>query len=246
MTEPSAASSLPLFYRKPVAVSAGQHGALSLVPVTDYGFARNTNSIPLAIAEFALAVRHYPIVFAATRPAIPVAIVGIDAAENLFLDVLGRWVDGVYLPAYVRRYPFLFIESADGAEFALAVDEAANALKIGGDTRLFEDGKPSAALERALAFCREYQSNVATSRAFADALEAEGLLVDRVATFELKSGRKVRLSGFRVVDEERFNALPDAAFLAFRKRGWLTPLYLHLVSTANWSGIIDLAARRGL
>ena len=32
----------------------------------------------------------------------------------------------------------------------------------------------------------------------------------------------------------------------FRKRGWLTPLYLHLVSTANWAGIIDLAAKRGL
>src|SRR6202034_1676627 len=64
--------------------------------------------------------------------------------------------------------------------------------------------------------------------------------------FALASGRRVRLTGFRVIDEKRFNKLPNKTFLQFRKRGWLHPIYLQLVATVNWAGVIDLAAQRGV
>jgi hypothetical protein len=252
MAEAGASSSLaatppapmPLFYRRPVALSPARHIATSILGVTDYGFARQSNSIPLSLSEFSVAVRHYPIVFAGTAPPIPVAIVGIDAADNLFVDEDGHWLAGAYVPAYVRRYPFIFIEDAARQEFVLGIDEAAPALAEFGENRLFRDGKPTVLVDRALSFCREYQANVHATREFCAALEDEALLADKAAEFALTNGRKLRLTGFRVIDEARFDKLPGKAFLALRRRGWLHPIYLHLVATANWATLIDLAAKR--
>jgi len=236
---------LPLFYRRPVALSSARHFATSFPGIADYGFARNSNSVPLSLVEFSLAVRHYPIVFAGSKPAIPVVILGIEATENLFVDADGRWMEGAYVPAYVRRYPFIFIEDEAKKEFVLAIDEAAEAVRDGEANRLFWNGKPTAIVEKALAFCSEYQANVNATREFCDALEEEALLAEKEADFALKSGKRARLTGFRVIEEARFDKLRDRTFLAFRKRGWLHPIYLHLVATANWANLVDLAAKRG-
>jgi hypothetical protein len=240
-----AATSLPLFYRRPVVLAAARHFGLSYTPPGDYRFARASNSIPLTIAEFVPAVRHYPIVFAGGSPVMPVAIVGVDADDNLFVDGGGRWLDGAYVPAYARRYPFIFVEADDKKEFMLAIDEAAEMLKPGDGNPVFRDAQPTEIIRQALAFCSEYQANVNATRAFCDALEKEALLVPKEADFALATGRRVRLTGFRVIDEERFNKLPNKTFLQFRKHGWLHPIYLQLVATANWAGVIDLAAKRG-
>ena len=233
----------PMFYRRLVPLTAARHSALSLAPVVEYGFAREAKAIPLVTAEFGAAIRHYPIVFAA-RPTIPVALVGIDTGGNLFVDPGGKWLEGAHIPGYVRRYPFILVPTPGTDDFVLGIDEAARVLAPGEENGLFRDGRPTAALDRALAFCRDYQASVATTRQFCEALEAEGLLVDKEADIELKSGRRTRLTGFRVVDEARFNKLPGKTFLAFRQRGWLHPIYLHLVASQNWATLVDLAAPR--
>jgi hypothetical protein len=243
---PVAAPALPLFYRKPIVLSAAHHFGLSYAPIGNYRFARASNSIPLTVGEFVPAVRHYPIVFSGTAPALPVAIVGIDDDDNLFVDAGGRWAEGAYVPAYVRRYPFIFVERDDKKDYMLAIDEAAGTLEAGDGNPVFRDGQPSETIRQALAFCGEYQANVNATRAFCDALEAESLLVPKEADFTLATGRRVRLTGFRVIDEARFDKLPGKTFLHFRKRGWLHPIYLQLVATANWAGVIDRAATRGL
>lgn len=238
-------ASLPLFYRRPVALSPVRHMATAFPGIADYGFARKSNSVPLSLVELSLAVRHYPIVFAGTKPAIPVAILGIDAAVNLFVDADGKWLEGAYVPAYVRRYPFIFIEDEARKEFVLGIDEAADGVTDGDANRLFWNGKPTTLVEKALAFCSEYQANVNATHEFCAALEAELLLIEKEADFALKSGRKARLSGFRIVDKSRFDKMSAKKFLDFRKRGWLHPIYLHLVATANWANLLDLAAKRG-
>lgn len=241
----NAAAAPPLFYRRPVALSPIAHVQLALESDGTYGFARATNSIPLNAVEFGLAARHFPIVFTSGSPAIPVAIVGTLKERNLFVDESGHWQDGVYVPAWVRRYPFIFIEPPGSKEFILGIDEAAPVLKSGGDNRLFRAGKPTPLLERAVALCSEYQSNIALTRAFCKALEDEGLLEEKEAGLEMKDGRSFRLTGFRVVDAKKFDKLDSKTFLRFRRRGWLAPIYLHLTSVANWAILIDLAAKQG-
>lgn len=236
---------LPLFYRRPVALSPIAHVELAFESGGTYGFARATNSIPLNAIEFGLAVRHFPIVFTQGSPTIPVAIVGTLKERNLFVDEAGRWQEGVYVPAWVRRYPFIFLEQPGGKEFVLGVDETAPMLKSGGENRLFRGGKPTPALERAVTLCSEYQTHIAITQAFCKALEDEDLLVEKEAGFEMKDGRSFRLTGFRVVDAKKFDKLDSKTFLRFRRRGWLAPIYLHLTSVANWANLVDLAAKQG-
>lgn len=244
----SAPAPLPLFYRRPVALSPERHLGLAFVPPGDYGFARETNAIPLNVSEFSLAARHYPIVFTADAPATPVAVVGIGSARrNLFVDAAGQWRAGAYVPAYVRRYPFIFSESPRRKEFILSIDEAAGALRenSGPKDRLFWEGKPTALVERALAFCSEYQANVGFTQQFAEAMVEQKLFSEKEAGISLADGRKYRLTGFRIIDEAKFDKLSGKSFLKLRRQRFLHPIYLHLISTANWASLVDLAAAQG-
>src|SRR5665213_2083647 len=214
------AAPLPLFYRRPAPLSALRHFGLSLSATDSFAFARDANAIPLNVSEFSLAARHYPIVFTPTDPVTPVAVVGIAKSRNLFVDAAGKWLAGAYIPAYVRRYPFLFIEDKEKDEFILGIDDAAKALReeAGEKDRLFWEGKPTSLIERAMAFCKEYQSDLNFTRKFCAALEEDRLLADKEAGVALKDGKKFRLTGFRIVDEAKFDKLPAKPLLQLRLR----------------------------
>jgi len=241
-TAPATATSgqaRPLFYQRPAVLSADRHAGKSLRGDAGYAFAGTTNSVALNIIEFPLAVKHYPIVFTQSDPPAPVAVVGLHDAENLFLAADGSWASGIYVPAYVRRYPFIFSASADGEQFTLCIDEAAEAL-VDGDARpLFRDGEPSEVLDNALQFCTAYQGQSVATAAFAAALAANNLFVPNAATVTMRTGEKFALGGFQVVDEKRFNDLPDETFLDWRRRGWLNAVYCHLMSFTNWATLVD-------
>jgi hypothetical protein len=240
---------LPIFYRRPVALAPELHFGLAYRAPGNYAFARDTNAIPLNVSEFSLAARHYPIVFAGGDPMTPVAVVGVASKNrNLFVDEAGNWQPGVYIPAYVRRYPFIFVEDRQNKEYALAIDEGAGLLeeREGPDDKLFWNGKPTPLVERALAFCSEFQANLNFTRQFCQAMAEEKLLSEKEAGMSLADGRYFRLTGFRLIEEARFDKLPGKSLLKLRRRRFLHPIYLHLISTANWATILDLAAAQGV
>src|SRR5262249_799625 len=121
----SSPSNLPLFFKKPEALRADWHGGLKLSPKGDFSFALGTNPVPLMVSEFAQAARFYPVVFAGETP-MPVAVLGLKDS-NLFIDAEGQWDAGTsYVPAYVRRYPFTFIEQPNQQGFILGIDRASS------------------------------------------------------------------------------------------------------------------------
>src|SRR5262249_50906072 len=109
---------MPLFYKDPRPLSSIEHVKFKLTP-GDAGFAAETNSVPIVASEFAEAARSFPIVFAAQDGA-PCALLGLEHA-NVFVQN-GKWDENVYMPAYVRRYPFVFIAGPEANQFALGVD----------------------------------------------------------------------------------------------------------------------------
>jgi hypothetical protein len=234
-----AESKLPLFYTAPQRLDSRRHSGKRLAPATRFGFAKATNSIPLNGIEFLLAVKNYPIVFAATDPALPVAVVGLRDRENLYVRADGTWETGAYIPAYVRRYPFIFLEDRERGQFVLCIDESAETLSDSEGELLFEDDKPGPAGIRGRDFCTAFQGQVQATRAFADAVAAAGLLVENRAQVVLKDRRAMGVSGFRVIDEAKFNALDDATVLDWRRKGWLPLVYCHLISISNWSNLVD-------
>jgi hypothetical protein len=232
---------MPLFYKDPRPLDPARHGRFSLKTEIEYSFTRQTNAVPLNIAEFGVAARFFPIVFVREPVPMALAVLGMRKDQNLFVDEFGRWQSGCYIPAYVRRYPFIFFESEDGKRLSLCVDEASNVL-VEGDTRpLFKNGQPSDAARGAFEFCAAFQREHTTTQAFVSRLVANDLLMTSQARASLKSGEQLALTGFEVVDGKKFNALSDEAFVAFRRDGGLAGIYSHLIAQSNWDFLLNLS-----
>jgi len=237
---------VPIFYRRPRPLSSEADGGKSLLPAPDHDFARHTNSVVVNGGEFPLAMRFYPIVFSVAEPASAFAVVGLVDDDNFFIGADNRWLPEVYVPAYVRRYPFILIEQPGGSDLVVGIDEESGLVVESAARPLFDAGQPTKLLQEAVAFCRDFHAQHAATTAFVRALAAEGLLVRNEARIVLGAGKQLTLRGFDVVDEAKFNALPDELFLDWRRRGWLHLIYCHLMSMANWARLVDLAAKRGM
>lgn len=234
---------LPLFYKHPVALHPEAHGDLGLGLLPGFGFASRTNAIPLAMSEFGPAAQSYPIAFTDEAQTRAVAVVGLRADENLFVDAQGRWLEGAYIPAYVRRYPFLLSEFGNGEGVELCVESAV--LTPTGQP-VFQGGEPTALALQALRFCQSVRAAEAATTPFLTALAACGLFEPRIATVQIPDGPEVRLAGFQTLDEARLANLADDAFLVLRRQGWLEPVYAQVQSNLNWSRLGQLLAARAL
>jgi hypothetical protein len=233
-----------LFYQRPEALTAERHGDLCLKRNGDFTFSRVTNSVAITSTEFIAAMRSYPIVFAA-RGAYPVVVLGLEQ-KNLFVDEAGIWRIGHYIPAYIRRYPFVFIAHPDGQQFVLGIDRASTLLENGGDGRpLFESDKPAEVTRQALSFCSAFQTDHDYTRAFGAALEEQNILIDNQAQVKLPNGKAINLSGFRIVDRQKFASLPDAVIVEWHKKGWAALVYYHLASLERFQTLLELVGTSG-
>lgn len=227
-----------LFYQRVVALNDGAHADLRVSPVTDFRYAAKTNSVPLLGAEFADAAREYPIVFVRTgNSVVPAVLLGLRENENLFVGADGKW-DGRYIPAYVRRYPFVPAQDAAG-ELVVCIDEAAACFGTGKGEPLFAAGKPSPQLDHAINFLRDFQQGVVATEAIVARIEALGLLRDADSLARLNDGREYRLNGLRVVDEAKLRALDRDVVMELFTSGALSLIHAHLISLGNLGRLVD-------
>lgn len=234
---------MPLFFRQPAVLDKERHAKAGIKPAADLRFARGTNSLPLNTIEFLEAAKFYPIVFTADAEPTPTAIVGMETT-NYFVDAKGKWAADTYIPAYVRQYPFIFFQPPQGEMYYLCMDEGSElytAQASKRDQALFVDGEPSELTRRALQFCTSFYQQLAITQNFCADLVKYKLLAPYHSQLTTKGGRHMALSGFSMIDEKAFNALPDEVILEFRRKGWLAFIYLALASATNWKRLLDLA-----
>jgi hypothetical protein len=236
----------PLFFKAPAVLDAARHAKAVIRADQGYEFAKKINSIPLNAAELMLAAKFYPIVFTGDKNPVPCAIVGLEQ-DNYFVSDKGEWKAGSYIPSYVRKYPFAFTEFPEAKQLTLCVDEGAKhylaegIAKVG--SKLFEAGKPTKFTQNALEFCTAFHNHFVLTQKFVTEIKKAGLLVQNQSEAQLYTGRKIQLGGFFVIDQEKFNALPDAKIAEFRKNGWLPLIYFCLQSASNWKNLVDMAAK---
>lgn len=239
---------LPLFYTKPVLLRFEEHRRKALKPARGFGFSASANAVPLLTAEFSRAVRNYPIVFADTAQVPSCAVLGLKEGQNLFTANDGFWRAGTYVPAYLRRYPFIVTDRHDEVGHLLAIDAACDRLvEIGASADaepLFDDkGGPAPMTAQAMAFCHAFHEDQRRDEGFGAALLKQGLLVRRHAEMQFPDRSRSTLDGFRVVDAEKFRALSDRDLLLdWHRRGWLAAINLHLASMQNWETLLLLNA----
>ena len=133
------------------------------------------------------------------------------------------------------------IESIGGAVRAMGddnlkvyIDQAYEGFGVAEGERLFSpQGEPTPILDYALSFLRTYQGEIRRTREFVDRLTALDLLAPRVLDMALPGQSALKVQGFSVVDEQKLNALADAALLDLARSGFLAWIYAHLWSLAN-------------
>ncbi|MBO9451148.1 SapC family protein [Tropicibacter sp. R16_0] len=236
-----------LIYKDPVPLNAQNHAELCIKPGTSFQFAASINSVPLTAAEFAQASASYPIVFTGEGDNIvPAAILGFGKEENVFVDAEGGWTGG-YVPAFLRRYPFVFSDETKDGQLILFVDQSFEGCNTEGrGERLFDvEGNHTGYLKTVLGFLQEYQASFARTQAFCSRLSRLGLLRPAEANWRNPDGEGQRLGGFLTVDREALKNIDDGELREMFANDELECVYLHLASLRHIESIAQRAADRG-
>lgn len=232
-----------LIYKSAVPVTGARHYDCCIEPRQDFAFSSEVNSVPLMAAEFPNASHEYAIVFVASdEDVLPAVILGVRDKQNLYVSDKHTW-DAKYIPAFIRRYPFVFSRDAD--RFLLCVDESFEGFnRDGRGLRMFaEDGKPTPYVDNVLKFLQDYQAHFQRTQAFCARLKELDLLEPMQAQVTLEKGEKFSLSGFLAVDRAKLKALPPETLASLAQTDALELIYLHLNSMRNFDLIKERLGR---
>ena len=228
---------LPLFYKSIEPLNATQHGKMKIHQVEKSPAIAETHAIPITVDEFGLAQRHYPIVFSIGENPIPIALMGLNEGVNVFLDPDGRPIDTTtYIPAYVRRYPFLLAKlNMESDELSLCFDPTSDAVGEFDDGQpLFDGDQPSDATKAILEFCEQFETAGQRTAAFMEDLKKSGLLMDGEVAIQPEGYQQPFIyRGFQMVDEEKLREQRGDELRKMNQNGMLPLLYAHLFSLAQ-------------
>lgn len=241
--------SLPILYKSLVPLSSNDHKDWKARQVTTAPFLVGVHAVPLTVEEFGTALRHYPIVFSAGETPVPLALMGLNEGVNLFVDDEGRLVDGdVYVPAYIRRYPFFLARLRPNSdELSLCVDAEAGVIGPFEDGEpIFIDGQPSEAIKAVLGFCEQYEQSWQKTGAFMSELAKADILIDGEMSINVQGAPQPFVyRGFKMVSEEKLKELRGDVLRKHVQNGLLPLVYAHLFSLANMTTLFNKQARLG-
>ncbi len=230
-----------LIYETAVPLSPARHAGRWVEVGRSFAFSAGVNAAPLMAVEIVRAAQEYAVVFTgAGGNVMPAVVLGVKGDQNLYLGPEGQWT-AKYVPAFMRRYPFVFASSADDKTLTLCIDEACPGLNKDGRGELLfaPDGAPTPYVERVLGFLKEYQTQFVRTQAFARQLQQLGLLEPMQAQVSTPSGDKLSLTGFMVVSRRRLRELTPAQLQTLAQTDALELIYLHLHSMRNFNDVKD-------
>jgi len=225
--------SLPLFYKDLVPISQQEHGSWRYRQADSALFLRTEHAIPLTVEEFAIAQRYYPIVFSAGDAPVPLALMGMNEGVNTFIGDDGKMMQEAYVPAYVRRYPFLLARlKQDSDELSLCVDPTSGAIGAFDDgDAIFDGDQPSEATKSILQFCEQFEQSGQRTGAFMEELKALELIMDGEVTIQTGEDQAPFVyRGFQMVNEEKLRDLRGDQLRKMNQSGMLPLIHAHLFS----------------
>ena len=224
-------------FKKHVPLKFADHRNLRVFESNDYSFAKDETLAPIVFDEMADIAREYPIIFPKNGSGLPCALLGLEPGHNAYIDDEGRWL-GTYIPAHIRRYPFMLATSGDLEgdlnRFVVVFDpDAKHFMDPNGHQVFTHDGKPTQHMTNRFALLQQMQKTTPRTIELVKVLDDSGILVERTVTIK-KAGQANQITGFRTIEEKKLNGLPDAAFMELRRAGALPLIYAHLLSWANF------------
>lgn len=226
------------FYKQPVVLERDQHKGLR-IKAGDALFAENSQAVPLVVTEFPDACLEYPIVFSKSTSGqwLALALTGLTAGSNAFVDGKGKWL-ARYVPASIRRYPFILAEGAD-KELSLAADLSAPQLGQDGEALFDDQGQPTDMTRNVMNLLGQFQEQAKLTEAVVQKFEEAGLLIQQNLEVRLGDGRNAVVEGVWIIDENKMRELPDDKILAWFKGGELTAMNTQMLSLRNLVPLLE-------
>lgn len=225
-------------YQQPVLLTRKKHQNLRFTPPKDARFTQGLNSVPLNGPEFLAASRELPILFGkdAKDNYFPLALLSLSNEGHLLLDEQGIWDANVYMPGFIRRYPFV-LSPRGGVLADTKAPHFAN--KETGKPLLTPEGEFTPVLKAAMTFLTRFEKQQTATRAFAEACRDAGLLKPCDMKVRQGKGKALNLDNLYMIDAARLNKLSDEQVVEWHRKGWLAWSYSHLNSLASLQRLLQ-------
>ncbi len=228
-------SNLPLMYNDLMPLNSRDHATWKARQTDKAPWLVGQHAIPLTTDEFVQAQRHFPIVFASGESPTPLALMGLNEGVNTFVDSEGTVAEPVYIPAYVRRYPFMLAKlQQDSEEMSLCFDPTSDVIGEFDDGELLfdEEKKPNDRTNGLLEFCQRFEESGQRTKNFVDELKKHDLLMEgEVAISTNPEGDKPYVyRGFQMVNQEKLREVRGDVLRTWNQNGLITLIYAHLFS----------------
>jgi len=232
-------------YKELVPLSRDAQKSVRVKPITNFDFAKDTHLAGIFAAEFGKASSIYPIVFveAGHNGFRPAALIGLEPGTNAFVSSEGKWAAS-YIPAMIRRYPFALAPIGDENQMAVCLDMKSDFVSTDEGEPLFEEsGEPTKLLKSAKEYLLSVRKMEAQTDAFCEMLKTNNLLSPLNLSIRGSTSTK-QLKGCFTINEDRLNRLDDELFLTLRSKGYVAPIYAHLISLNQIENLLKLVESR--
>ena len=233
----------PQYYKKVVALSNKGHADWKIKTTNDYSFTSGSNAVLITAVEFSFIACEYPIVFVDTSGNFkPIAVLGLKPDQNHFLCDDNSW-GGKYIPAYIRRYPFILsgdMSATNGQDivYTVCIDESYIGFNKDFGENLFDsNGQYSAYLERTIKFLKDFQSEGQATEKFCRKLKKLDILEPMQAKVVSKDQKDFSLSGFWIVSHDRLKGKKPLELAELVKSDEMAFIYSHLSSLSKFRSL---------
>ncbi|MBN8841499.1 MAG: SapC family protein [Sphingomonadales bacterium] len=246
----SAPQQLPLFYNGLEPLSSELHANYRVRPASVAPFLRGQHAVPVTVEEFPLVQRFMPIVFSAGEDPVPLALMGLNEGTNVFIDADGKLTeDNFYVPAYIRRYPFMLARlRPDAEELSLCFDPTCDTVGAFDEGEaLFDAGQPTEMTRNILSFNESFEQAGQRTAAFVQELREMELLMEGEVSIQHDGYEQPFVyRGFQMINEEKLVDLRGDQLRKMSKSGMLPLIHAHLFSLALMRDIFARQVRLGL
>ena len=196
--------------------------------------------------EFRLIISHYPILIYRdrdTQQTFPIALLGFEEGENLFLTDRG-WA-ARYVPIMVQRQPFsIGFQQLQGQEEKQQIitfnPQHPRVNTDFGEPVFNEFGGYTPYLEKVVKMLESIDTGHQQNELLVNALNKYDLLEDSTIAITLKDGTSYELVGFSTIDDDKFEALSGEALEDLNQQNLLLPITMIMASMSNLGNLVDM------
>jgi hypothetical protein len=226
---------LPLFYNDLMPLNKRDHKDWRSRTAQSASWLIGQHAVPLTVDEFPLAQRHFPIVFSAGENPVPLALMGLNEGVNVYCNDEGIVTDDIYLPAYIRRYPFLLARlDQNNDNMTLCFDPSSGLFGEFKDGEpLFAGEEPSDFIKGVLQFCQNFEEAGQRTQNFVTELKAHDLLMEGEVAIQQNAAPESQpfvYRGFQMVNQDKLRELRGDQLRTWNQSGMLSLIFAHLLS----------------